>query len=80
MECDILGGGNSNIFGIFTPILGVSWNPIWRAYFSNGLKPPTSGYLRTVDPLLLVKLARDLTRPISPNGGLIREIFYFREI
>ena len=30
--------------GIFTPICGVSWNPIWRsAYFSDGLvQPPTS--------------------------------------
>ena len=37
----ILGGGNSNIFVIFTPVF---WgdDPIWRAYFSNGLKPPTS--------------------------------------
>ena len=42
----LLGGGNSNIFGIFTPI------PTWgfmiqfdeRAYFSNGLvvQPPTT--------------------------------------
>ena len=30
----ILGGGNSNIFGIFTPILGVSWSNLTVAYFS----------------------------------------------
>ena len=34
-----LGGGNSNIF-IFTPTWG--HDPIWRAYFSNGLKSLTS--------------------------------------
>ncbi len=38
---NILGGGNSKIFGIFTPIPGKD-DPIWRAYFSDGLKPPTS--------------------------------------
>ena len=31
-----LGGGNSNIFGIFTPKLGEDFHPIWRAYFSDG--------------------------------------------
>ena len=37
-----LGGGNSNIFGIFTPNFGEGL-PFWRAYFSNGLvQPPTS--------------------------------------
>ena len=35
-----LGGGNSNIF-YFHPYLG-KMNPFWRAYFSNGLKPPPS--------------------------------------
>ena len=35
-----LGGGNSNIFYVH-PYLG-KMHPIWRAYFSNGLKPPTS--------------------------------------
>ena len=34
-----LGGGNSNIFGMFTPIWGRC--SISRAYFANGLKPPT---------------------------------------
>ena len=34
-----LGGGNSNMF-YFQPYLGKT-NPFWRAYFSNGLKPPT---------------------------------------
>ena len=33
-----LGGGNSNIF-FLTPTWGN--DPIWRAYFSKGLKPPT---------------------------------------
>ena len=35
-----LAGGNSNIF-YFQP---ANWgnDPVWRAYFSNGLKPPTS--------------------------------------
>ena len=35
-----LGGGNSSIFGNFTPKVG-EMIPIWRAYFSDGLKPPT---------------------------------------
>ena len=36
-----LGGGNSNLFGIFAPIPGGN-DPIWRSYFSNGLvQPPT---------------------------------------
>ena len=37
----LLGGGNSNIFWNFHPEI---WGrfPIWRAYFSNGLKAPTS--------------------------------------
>ncbi len=36
-----LGGGNSNIF-LFSPRKLGKMNPIWRAYFSKGLKPPTS--------------------------------------
>ena len=35
-----LGGGNSNIFYLHPENLGN--DPIWRAYFSNGLKPKTS--------------------------------------
>ena len=31
------GGGNSNIFFIFTPIFLGKMNPFWRAYFSDGL-------------------------------------------
>ena len=36
----LLGGGNSNVFGIFTPL----WEdePILTHIFSDGLKPPTS--------------------------------------
>ena len=40
-----LGGGNSNIFGIFTPNPGYSWSNLTVCiYFSNGFetKPPTS--------------------------------------
>ena len=35
----ILGGGNSIIF-----IFNLSWvdDPFWQAYFSDGLKPPTT--------------------------------------
>ena len=41
---DHLGGGNSNMF-YFHPYLGFH-DPIWRAYFSNGLvQPPTSHVL-----------------------------------
>ena len=36
------------MFFIFTPTRGE--DPIWRAYFSNGFKPPTSGFI--VDLLL----------------------------
>ena len=36
----LLGGGNSNSF-YFQPYLG-KMHPIWRAYFSDGLKPPIS--------------------------------------
>ena len=38
-ETKVLGGGNSKIF-YFHP---ENWgnDPIWRAYFSSGLKPPT---------------------------------------
>ena len=42
MSVDFLGGGNSNIFFIFTPD---PWGDdgFWRTYFSNGLiQPPTS--------------------------------------
>ena len=35
----LLGGGNSNMFGMFIPIWGRF--PIWRSYFSEWLKPPT---------------------------------------
>jgi len=35
-----VGGGNSNIFGIFTPKLGEDFR--FDSYFSNGLNPPTS--------------------------------------
>ena len=34
-----LGGGNSNIFDVHPKLWGRF--PIWRAYFSKGLKPPT---------------------------------------
>ena len=38
-------GGNSNIFGIFTPIILGKVDPVWQAYVSNGLvQPPTSSY------------------------------------
>ena len=36
---EFLGGGNSNIFYFHPEPWG--WFPIWRAYFSKGLKPPT---------------------------------------
>ena len=37
-----VGGGNFKyFFGMFNPCLG-KMNPFWRAYFSKGLKPPTS--------------------------------------
>ena len=35
-----LGGGNSNMFGIFIPKIGEDSH--FDSYFSNGLKPPTS--------------------------------------
>ncbi len=38
-----LGGGNSNIFYFHPDPWGN--DPIWRAYFSNGLKPPTIVFL-----------------------------------
>ena len=37
-----LGGGNSNIYGIFTPNLGEMIQFDYVIYFSKGLKPPTS--------------------------------------
>ena len=37
----ILGGGNSNILLCSTLTWG-KWFPFWQAYFSDGLKPPTS--------------------------------------
>ena len=40
-----LGAGNSNIFGIFTPILGEMVQ--FDEYFSNGLKPPTRKLYRS---------------------------------
>ena len=39
-----LGGGNSNIFVFSSRKLG-KMNPFWRAYISDGLKPPTSNIL-----------------------------------
>ena len=39
-----LGGGNSNIFYVHPDPWGN--DPIWRAYFSIGLKPPTSWLFR----------------------------------
>ena len=38
-----LAGGNPNVFGMFTPILGVD-ETFWRAYFSNGLVQPPTRY------------------------------------
>ena len=37
----LLGGGNSNIFGIFTPNLGVSWSNLTNIFFWSGLKAPS---------------------------------------
>ena len=50
MTMCILGGGFKYFFN-FHPYLGN--DPIWRAYFSNGLKPPTSIALCAIpfDPL-----------------------------
>ena len=39
-EWNILGGGNSNIFYFHPEPWGD--DPIWRSYFSKGLKPPSS--------------------------------------
>ena len=37
-----LGGGNSKIFGMFTPKIGEDFHPFWRAYFSEGLVETTN--------------------------------------
>ena len=44
IKSPFLGGGNSNIFGIFTPKKGEDEPNLTCAYFSDGLglKPPTS--------------------------------------
>ena len=42
-----LGGGNSDIFGIFTPKIGEDEPNLTFAYFSDGLvQPPTSYFLK----------------------------------
>ena len=41
-ERDFLGGGNSDSFCYFHPEKWGKMKPFWRAYFSDGLKPPTS--------------------------------------
>ena len=38
-----LGGGNSKMFGIFTPKIAEDGPILTHIFFSNGLKPPTSG-------------------------------------
>ena len=47
-----LGGGNSNFFWNFHP---KNWGrfPIWLAYFSDGLKPPTSYVMAYCNPYLI---------------------------
>ena len=43
MFIDFLGGGNSNMFGIFTPKIGEDEPILTNSYFSDGLvQPPTS--------------------------------------
>ena len=37
----VLPGGGNSIF-LFSPLVGEDDFPIWRAYFSKGLKPPSS--------------------------------------
>ena len=59
-----LGGGSKYGF-VFTP----NWenDPIWRAYFSNGLKPPSS--------FILLKFNMQ-----PENKSLEKEIPYFKAI
>ena len=55
----------------YTKIFGADHKPAVRG----------SQYFSFTGHLILVKLGRDLTRPIyPPNVGLVREISYFREI
>ena len=44
----------------------ISWHDMWTFHPSIDI------------PYILVKLARDLTRPKTPNGGLVRKTLYFR--
>ena len=77
------GGGNSNIF-YFHPEPWGKMNPFWRAYFSTGLKPPTSPYSRCCTSTLntMVLFAPELPRMATPYHPSIGEgwIHEFRRI
>ena len=59
---DLLGGGNSNIFGIFTP-------QVWegeRIFFKGVVQPPTSLYISTHGVTSFKRL--DLCQPVVESG------------
>ena len=61
-----LGGGFKEFF-IFTPNLGED-DPNWRAYFSNGLKPPND-WLRSHDkPRVFGHDVKNIIITSSPRG------------
>ena len=61
-----LGGGNSNIFGIFTPIWGN--DPIWRSYFSNRVvQPPARNTSNRVPTKIIATRCYNKTRTMNSN-------------
>ena len=54
---ELLGGGNSKIFGIFTPKIGGRF-PIWLAYFSDGLVQPPARLAVSSTEWFLVRRVR----------------------
>ena len=57
--------------------LGKRGIPIWTMVCCSGwgdVQPSTMMFTGTMISIYLVKFHRDLTRPQTPNGGLVREM------
>ena len=57
---------------MFTPTWGD--DPIWRAYFSNGLKPPIRNTLRSLRGVFVLCVLRKNGEVVRKNGACIHEI------
>ena len=70
-----LGGGNSNIFGMFTPKIGEDSFPFWRACFSRGIKTTNQKRVWICQSYLMLDAKGEMLRnfPHQIWGAVLQE-------